>query len=118
MADNEVLIDWEQMDMIADGYTPDFVDIFREFAAEIPVLLGQLEGLAGQGDCEAIARLAHQIKGSSANFGFKQLSGAAAEIESRAKGGSAEGLEGLLERARTGFGNALAELRTQRGLAV
>lgn len=30
-------IDWEQLDMIADGFTPDFVEIYREYLAEIPV---------------------------------------------------------------------------------
>lgn len=118
MADNDVLIDWEQMDMIADGYTPDFVEIVREFASEIPSLLGQLENLWQRSECEAVARIAHQVKGSSANFGFRQVSEAAAAIESRAKSGSLDGVEVLLARARAGFDGAMEALRTQRGLSA
>ncbi len=118
MADNDVLIDWEQMDMIADGYTPDFVEILREFASEIPSLLEQLERLAHESEYEAAARIAHQVKGSSANFGFRQVSESAAAIESRAKSGSLDGVDALLARARAGFDGAMEALRMQRGLST
>ena len=44
------LIDWEQLDMMADGYTPDFVEIYREFLDQTPELLRVLEEHVASGD--------------------------------------------------------------------
>lgn len=115
MADSNV-IDWEQMDMIADGYTPDFVDILREFVAEMPGLLSDLASQRTAGDLEKAGRIAHQIKGSAANFGFTATSQAAAAIEHAAKAGSWGDFDADFEKARSSWETALVELRDKRNV--
>ena len=108
------LIDWEQMDMIADGYSPEFLEILGEFLAEIPVMLESLAGLESSGDLDKASKVAHQIKGSAANFGFLAVSSAAAEIESLTKSGSRENVGSLIGRAENDFGLSVVELRDKR----
>jgi HPt (histidine-containing phosphotransfer) domain-containing protein len=110
------VIDWEQLDMIADGFTPDFVEIYREYLAEIPVLFASLREKISQGDAVQAARVAHQIKGSSANFGFTGISQPVATIEMDAKGGSLDSAPGLLFQAEGAFQAAIAEVRALRGV--
>lgn len=108
------LIDWEQLDMIADGFTPDFVEIYREFVSEMPALLSQLRDKVLAGDSVAAAKVAHQIKGSSANFGFVGVSRAAATLEQSAKAGSLADASALLGDATLSFEKAVAEVRALR----
>ena len=117
MGDERVLIDWEQLDMMADGYTPDFVEIYREFLEQTPELLGALERHILAGEVEAARDAAHKIKGSSANFGFVAVSEPMSRLELQAK--EARDLEGAEDRmleARGNFENARAEVRAKRGI--
>jgi len=111
-------IDWEQMDMIADGYSAEFLEILNEFASEMPALLANLQTACATGECDEVIKVAHQIKGSAANFGFRSVSTAAAEIESRAKAGSLDGCVEQLALAQTAFSASLDELRASRGVSV
>jgi len=104
--------------MIADGYPPEFVEILREFVAEIPPMLDSLVALEGTKDMEKIGRVAHQIKGSAANFGFRGVSSAAAEIEMLAKRGSWENGSTLIAQAQRDFGISMDELRDKRGIEI
>jgi HPt (histidine-containing phosphotransfer) domain-containing protein len=110
------LIDWEQLDMIADGFTPDFVEIYVEYLAEIPQLLSDLGQKIAANDAVNAAKLAHQVKGSSANFGFVGVSDPVAQIEIDAKGGSLASAAFLLSQAQSGFQQAVAEVKTKRGV--
>lgn len=117
MDSKDELIDWEQLDMMADGYTPDFVAIYQEFLAQTPELLDLLEKQLQEGDVEAVRDTAHKIKGSSANFGFVGVSFpmAGVELEAKEKGS----LEGSVERtgtARENFEKSRAEIREKRGI--
>ena len=118
MDDEMKVIDWEQMDMIADGYTLDFVEICREFAGEIPGLLAALDEVCNANDIAKAARVAHQIKGSAANFGFVGVSVPIAAVEAAAKAGSLEGFSAHLELARTNFEKAQSELLESRGIRL
>jgi HPt (histidine-containing phosphotransfer) domain-containing protein len=109
-------IDWDQLDMIADGFSPDFVEIYHEFAAEVPALLNTLREALAAGNPEAVARTAHQLKGSAANFGFVGVSGPMGELELEAKAGSLDTAAGRIATATEGFETALAEVKTHRGV--
>lgn len=109
-------VDWEQLDMIADGFTPDFLEIYQEYLAEIPVLLADLRQKIAGGDATQVARSAHQIKGSSANFGFVGVSAPMATLEQEAKAGSIANATAYLEQAEEGFKNGLAEVKEKRGV--
>lgn len=110
------VIDWEQLDMIGDGFTPDFVEIYHEYLAEIPGLFASLREKIAQGDAAQASKVAHQIKGSSANFGFIGVSQPVAAIEMDAKGGSLASAPGLLFQAENGFKTAAAEVKAKRGV--
>ena len=111
------LMDWEQLDMMADGYTPDFVEIYREFLDQTPELLRVLEGHVTGGDVAGARNAAHKIKGSSVNFGFVGVSDPMSRLEQQAKDkGNLEGaMERLLE-ARGNFERARGEVREKRGI--
>jgi len=109
-------VDWEQLDMIADGFTPDFLEIYQEYLVEIPALFGDLRQKIVGGDAMQVARSAHQIKGSSANFGFIGVSAPMANLEHQAKAGSIANASSLLAEAEAGFQNGLAEVKEKRGV--
>ena len=111
------LIDWEQLDMMADGYTPDFVEIYRKFLGQTPGLLKALEQHLLEGDVGAARDAAHKIKGSSANFGFVGVSESMSRLELRAK--EAGDLEGARERMLEACGNfekSRIEVHEKRGI--
>ena len=118
MVDETSVIDWEQLDMIADGYSRDFVEICREFTEEIPKLFAALEDFCKANDLTKVARVAHQIKGSAANFGFAGVSTPMAAVEAAAKTGSLEDFSTRLDLARTNFAQAQTELLACRGVQV
>ena len=102
--------------MIADGFAPDFVEIYHEYLAEIPGLMANLRQAVVAEDVSVAARLAHQIKGSSSNFGFVGVSQPAATLEQEAKDGSlARGLD-LVGEAERGFEAAVAEVKVRAGV--
>ncbi len=117
MGNETELIDWEQLDMMADGYTPDFVEIYREFLTQTPELLDTLASQLAEGDVPVIRDAAHKVKGSAANFGFLGVSIPMAELELQAKEkGSVEGAAERLQKARENFEKACKEVFEKRGI--
>jgi len=110
-------LDWEQLDMIADGYTPDFVEIYHEFLDQTPGLFDALEGHLTEQNVQAAGNTAHKIKGSSANFGFAGVSEPMARLERQAKesGTIAEARE-WLQAARDSFARVTSEVREKRAI--
>jgi HPt (histidine-containing phosphotransfer) domain-containing protein len=107
-------IDWEQLDMIADGYTPDFVEIYREFEVDLPRILGEAKASIAAGDAARAARAAHQAKGSAANFGFTGFSAMMARVETRAKSGEVAGLSEDVQTAERLFFESVALVKGER----
>jgi HPt (histidine-containing phosphotransfer) domain-containing protein len=110
------VIDWEQLDMIADGFTGEFVEIYQEFVAEIPGLFATLQGNIESADTVQAARTAHQLKGSSANFGFIGISQPMSALEQEAKGGSLANAPEHLASAQAGFSTAVLEVKEKHGV--
>lgn len=110
-------IDWEQLDMMADGYTPDFVEIYHEFISQTPELLDALERHIRAADLDEASDVAHKIKGSSANFGFVGVSSPMSRLELNAKAeGTLEGAEEMLNESRENFVASKAEVLAKRGI--
>lgn len=81
------LIDWHQLDTVREECGEAIADIFREFVAEYPDHHARFaQALAAQ-DPRLASKAAHQLKGSSANFGMIALVAAMQEIESEADRG-------------------------------
>jgi HPt (histidine-containing phosphotransfer) domain-containing protein len=116
MSEAPARVDWEQLDMIADGFTPDFVEIYREFEIDLPRILGETEKALIAGDAVATARSAHQAKGSAANFGFFGFSDTMARIETQAKAGNLADIAAELATARRLFADSLEQVKRERGI--
>ncbi len=110
------VVDFDQLDMIADGYTEDFVEIYREFEEDLPRILGEVQGGIDSANADAASRAAHQAKGSAANFGFIGFTSLMATLESNARDGSLTGSGDLLDRARVIFGQSVALVKAERGI--
>ncbi|MEO8207147.1 MAG: Hpt domain-containing protein [Chthoniobacterales bacterium] len=110
----EILIDWDQLDMIADGYTEDFVEIYRELSREIPTLFDELQKAIAEDKKEIVARSAHTIKGSTSNFGMLALGELMKKIEANALAGDLESLPGILQQARICFEESSKTIQAQR----
>ncbi|MEO6848679.1 MAG: Hpt domain-containing protein [Chthoniobacterales bacterium] len=110
----ENLIDWDQLDMIADGYTEDFVEIYKEFCQEVPLLFRELEDALSRSDVKAVASVSHTLKGSSSNFGMIAMGEFLKKIEFHAKNGSLDGLTETLGETKMVFENSIALIRDQR----
>lgn len=111
------LIDWEQLDMMAFGYAPEFVAIYLEFLQQIPQLFEFLdEALAGK-DADKVAKLAHMIKGSTLNFGFLGVGSLMEELETDAKNrGTLDRAAELIRKARENFALARTEVSEARNI--
>lgn len=115
MTPQDNIVNWEQLDAIADGWPPDFVEIFQEFLAELPTELLALQAALESGSAGDAQSHAHRLKGSAANFGFEGVQRAAAEIEALARQGSLEGAGEFLQRARDADEAARREVKARTG---
>lgn len=109
------LIDWEQVDMLADTFGEEFVMIYGEFLIEIPRLFEAWTAALANGDAVAVAKIAHQAKGAAANFGFAGLASVSNTAEMEGKAGSLEQAPALLEMAGVVFEKSAAEIRETKG---
>ena len=112
--ENHTLIDWEQLDAIADGWDPDFVEIYREFEQELPADLLSLRDALASGDAEAVARAAHRAKGCAANFGFERVREKMLAIETQARAGDISQAAALLDEAFQACGASCDLVRRER----
>jgi histidine phosphotransfer protein HptB len=62
---------------------PEMADLVEMFVSEIPARLDALQAAWNAGQVEAVARMAHQLGGASAGYGFPALGQAARELERR-----------------------------------
>lgn len=110
-------LDWAQFEAITCGLLPDFIQIYQEFEQELPKLLDALQVAIASSSSHQVANLAHQIKGSAANFGFIGTSREMAELEYEAQknGGTLHHAEKHLAAAREAFQQAKSEVQTRMG---
>ena len=116
MSEQTSLIDWEQLDMIADGYTEDFVEIYREFLAEVPLVLEEISQAIVSTDATLVARKAHQLKGASANFGFLEVSTLAATLEQEGKAGNLSDAPRLLSDLNSALEASVTYVAAEKGM--
>jgi HPt (histidine-containing phosphotransfer) domain-containing protein len=82
------------MDPIRSVYEddPDMLEIVREFAAELPDRIVDLEGRLETGDLAQLQVLAHQLKGAGGGYGFSAVTDAAAVLEQSLKAAADAGV--------------------------
>ena len=89
-------------------------EVARLFEEEAVKMLDALRQALAAQDVPLLLRLAHTIKGSSANIGAIAVTHAAEEIENQLRSGSLKGLSGSIER----LANELDRLRTEIDLQL
>ncbi|MBN8645413.1 MAG: Hpt domain-containing protein [Planctomycetes bacterium] len=64
---------------------PDMAELVSEFAAEMPEKARELSALWDSQKLDELSRLAHQLKGASAGYGFEVLGLSAGRLEAGLK---------------------------------
>lgn len=64
---------------------PDMTELIAYFVEEVPQRIQALRALCESGDREGVQRLAHQLKGACAGYGFEAVGRAAESVEAPLK---------------------------------
>ena len=88
---------------------PEMSDLVQLFLSELPARVTALESAWRERRIQNVSRIAHQLKGACAGYGFPALGTAAATLESRLRSMNDTGAEAALEKATADF-KALIEL--------
>jgi HPt (histidine-containing phosphotransfer) domain-containing protein len=107
-------LDREQIDLLLsldDGAGNVLAEIVGEYLVLSDGLRPQLLAAVGAGDLETAQRVAHTLKGASANVGANRLAGVCAEFEAHAREANTEGTMTLVDRFETECSTTLAALR-------
>jgi HPt (histidine-containing phosphotransfer) domain-containing protein len=62
---------------------PEMKELIELFLSELPVRIESLRAAQAAGDAGVLKRLAHQLRGASAGYGFPTLGTAAGAVEDR-----------------------------------
>ncbi len=65
---------------------PDMAELVEFFVGEVPSRLQSIRDYCESGDREGVQRIAHQLKGACAGYGFEEVGLAAAKLEQPLKG--------------------------------
>jgi PAS domain S-box-containing protein len=77
--------------------------VVENFLADMPQQLADIEEAGREGERDAIAKLAHKIKGASANMAAEEMSACAQQLEQAAKEGDQEKFHELIEQLSHSF---------------
>jgi HPt (histidine-containing phosphotransfer) domain-containing protein len=94
------------------GLVAELIDLFLQDA---PARMAEVADGLGSGDFQLLERAAHTLKSSSANIGAQGLSALCFEIEKKARQGSDDGLEPLIEASRETFAKVEKALLKLKG---
>jgi histidine phosphotransfer protein HptB len=78
-------IDWAQLYQISEGNQEFEVELIKLFFVETKTLLAHLSEAIVAQNIQRIEHIAHQIKGSSGNIGFRSMSAIADQLEQQAR---------------------------------
>ena len=70
---------------------PEMVELVRLYVSEMPERVRNIWSAWQGGQIESLTRLAHQLKGASAGYGFGQIGEAAARLEASLRALESEG---------------------------
>ena len=99
--------------LVGDGDDDAVRDLLDTFMADSEQALKELRNAVRNGDCEAIAAVAHQFKSTSAAVGANALNEACTALESHARAGERRGLRPGLQEIESQFGRLRLELGRQ-----
>ena len=109
---SDALIDWEQLEMIfgeeEDEFDEDMAELFQEFLEDAVDRFKALFESEFSNEREVVAKEAHKLKGSSANFGFADVASHLANIENNIESLSQDDFESSLAKAKNSFSESQA----------
>ena len=109
-AQDTTLLDESQLDQLRVNGND---DMLREIVSLYITDTGhQIDSLSNEQNPDAVARTAHQLKGSSANLGARQLADALSRLEEIAKTGDINRTSDLLEEIRGTFDRTAVKLNS------
>jgi two-component system sensor histidine kinase/response regulator len=79
--DRQEILDWEAAFKHFEGDVELMKEIAQMFLEESPLLMNKMKDALGRGDCDALERAAHTVKGSVGNFAAKRAFQAAQRVE-------------------------------------
>lgn len=79
------LVDWNSLQTLSDGDKAFETELLELFISDTRTHLAKLETALQQQDTDQVRRLAHHLKGSSANVGAMRFSDIAAALETEAR---------------------------------
>jgi len=94
----------------------DFVELFELYMQTTACDLKELRAGLKAGDAEQVHKKAHSIKGSSGNLGLDELYRLARDIDDRARVGSLDGLEDLLQVFDNKYENFVEDFEKDRSV--
>ncbi|MCH6257348.1 Hpt domain-containing protein [Puniceicoccaceae bacterium K14] len=115
MSDSE-LIDWEQLEMVfgdEDDFDEDMAELFQEFVEDANDHFTQISAEDFESSRELVAKLAHKVKGSCANFGFNGVATSLASIENGIADLALDTFNSLLATAKSDFQKSLEEVHSR-----
>ena len=78
-------IDWNQLTQLSEGNQDFEVELIKLFFVETKTLLILLGEAIARSDLRHVEHIAHQIKGSSGNMGFRAMAQIAGQLEQQAR---------------------------------
>ena len=106
------LLDESQLDQLrGNGAEKALREIIEMYLSDTTKQLGNLESVITEQNSESIQRIAHQLKGSSANLGARRLADALARLEDDAESGELADADSLLQEIRGTFDRTQIQFR-------
>jgi HPt (histidine-containing phosphotransfer) domain-containing protein len=90
-----------------------FVEMCQDFMQHMPGRLLEIDSAVQTGDSTTLNRLAHSVKGVSANFNAGPLSSVCAELESQTHQGDVSGAAALVEKIHFETDRLLVYMRAE-----
>jgi CheY-like chemotaxis protein len=97
------LIDWTYIDSITDGDEDFKAELLQTFFESTSKILKKLEQAIAEKNCSEISRIAHLIKGSSANLGITSIAAIANDLEQLGRNQKLDNAESLLKEMQDIF---------------
>ncbi|RMH69745.1 MAG: Hpt domain-containing protein [Gemmatimonadetes bacterium] len=96
---------------LGDGDTEFITDLIQTFLTDAEETIPQLKAAIEAGDAEKIRRIAHSLKGASANIGGIGIAEVGEQIEQKGRDGDLAGVATLFEEFMHRYEQTQAELR-------
>lgn len=79
---------------------PEMAELVELFISELPKRIDALNAAWSESRLDDVTRMAHQLKGSCAGYGFPSLGRAAGALEDGLRGAATDGASGVSEEFR------------------